>query len=189
MASKALEEYLETIENLPAEINSDLTNLLEKDTEFEELRRGLLKKRTNLLKHKSKNLDKAAQETMLKKCIKDQTKAKSIIESKINSTHQTALALEKHIQRLDQVLASLSGETIELQESITPLRNTTPLLAEEAVYCYCQQVSFGDMIACDNANCEKEWFHYACVGLFAPPKGKWFCNECLAKKRESNDAE
>ncbi|KAL0088308.1 hypothetical protein J3Q64DRAFT_1725028 [Phycomyces blakesleeanus] len=50
----------------------------------------------------------------------------------------------------------------------------------EPRYCYCNQVSFGDMVACDGENCEKEWFHYACVGLVEPPAGKWFCSECLA---------
>ncbi|KAI7862601.1 hypothetical protein BDF14DRAFT_1523090 [Spinellus fusiger] len=49
----------------------------------------------------------------------------------------------------------------------------------EPRYCYCNQVSFGDMVACDGENCEKEWFHYICVGLIEPPAGKWFCNECL----------
>ncbi|KAK1644064.1 hypothetical protein QYE76_061869 [Lolium multiflorum] len=36
----------------------------------------------------------------------------------------------------------------------------------EPTYCICHQVSYGDMIACDNENCEGgEWFHYSCVGL------------------------
>ena len=49
------------------------------------------------------------------------------------------------------------------------------------VYCFCQQVSFGEMVACDNENCEREWFHLPCVGLTSPPQGKWFCDECWAK--------
>ncbi|ORZ00092.1 hypothetical protein BCR42DRAFT_429927 [Absidia repens] len=51
----------------------------------------------------------------------------------------------------------------------------------EPKYCYCNQVSFGDMVACDGDNCEKEWFHYSCVGLTAPPVGKWFCEDCAAE--------
>ncbi|KAJ3278901.1 hypothetical protein HK104_001932, partial [Borealophlyctis nickersoniae] len=27
--------------------------------------------------------------------------------------------------------------------------------------------------------CEIEWFHYGCVGLVSPPKGKWYCTSCL----------
>ncbi|SAM05910.1 hypothetical protein [Absidia glauca] len=53
----------------------------------------------------------------------------------------------------------------------------------EPRYCFCNQVSFGDMVACDGDNCEKEWFHYACVGLTEPPVGKWFCESCSAERR------
>jgi hypothetical protein len=52
---------------------------------------------------------------------------------------------------------------------------------DSKVYCFCQQVSFGEMVACDNENCEREWFHLPCVGLAKSPQGKWFCDECLAK--------
>lgn len=27
-------------------------------------------------------------------------------------------------------------------------------------YCYCERVSFGEMIACDDSNCEREWVSY-----------------------------
>ena len=40
----------------------------------------------------------------------------------------------------------------------------------EPRYCICNQVSYGDMVACDNADCPYEWFHYPCVGVTAPPK-------------------
>ncbi|KAG1446320.1 hypothetical protein G6F56_009611 [Rhizopus delemar] len=48
----------------------------------------------------------------------------------------------------------------------------------EPLYCYCNQVSFGDMVACDSESCEREWFHYPCVGLIEPPAGKWYCEDC-----------
>ena len=48
----------------------------------------------------------------------------------------------------------------------------------EPVYCYCQRVSFGEMVACDNPDCLIEWFHYECVGLDQPPHGKWYCKDC-----------
>ncbi|XP_060523460.1 inhibitor of growth protein 3 isoform X2 [Cylas formicarius] len=50
----------------------------------------------------------------------------------------------------------------------------------EPRYCLCNQVSYGDMVACDNEDCPSEWFHYPCVGITAPPKGKWFCPQCTA---------
>lgn len=79
--------------------------------------------------------------------------------------------------------------------------------ADEARYCYCGDVSYGDMVACENENvilsplwlsntfahlltlyqCEREWFHFECVGLKEPPgrRVKWFCPDCkkiLGKK-------
>ena len=51
----------------------------------------------------------------------------------------------------------------------------------EPTYCFCNRVSFGEMIACDNADCHIEWFHFECVGLApdqARPKGKWYCPDC-----------
>lgn len=53
----------------------------------------------------------------------------------------------------------------------------------EPVYCICQQVSFGEMIACDNADkCPYEWFHLECVGLSEAPSDRWFCPIC--RKRQ-----
>ena len=72
--------------------------------------------------------------------------------------------------------------------------------ADEARYCYCGDVSYGDMVACENEmvsphylwlqnrfgrlltldQCEREWFHFGCVGLKEPPgrRVKWFCPDC-----------
>jgi hypothetical protein len=71
---------------------------------------------------------------------------------------------------------------------------------EEAIYCYCQGISYGEMVACDAENCPREWFHLECVGLEkAPGKNsksnlhlfsssrsytdafslaKWYCDDC-----------
>lgn len=74
----------------------------------------------------------------------------------------------------------------------------------EPLYCYCQQVSYGEMVACDNddvsipgisafqrpsytylpsTQCEIEWFHLACVNLKTVPKGKWYCDNCSVKMK------
>lgn len=70
---------------------------------------------------------------------------------------------------------------------------------EEKKYCYCNAVSYGDMVGCDGEGCEKEWFHLGCIGLDKVPAGKgelqlfevfdqtdmkaakWYCRDC--KKR------
>ncbi|KAL4708987.1 hypothetical protein ACJJTC_005848 [Scirpophaga incertulas] len=56
----------------------------------------------------------------------------------------------------------------------------------EPRYCICNQVSYGDMVACDNQDCPYEWFHYPCVGITAPPKGKWYCPQCQSARRNRN---
>jgi hypothetical protein len=56
----------------------------------------------------------------------------------------------------------------------------------EPLYCFCQQVSYGEMVACDGEHCPYEWFHMECVGLDEPPKGAWFCDQCSAELRNNN---
>ncbi|KAJ7976369.1 PHD finger protein ING [Quillaja saponaria] len=67
------------------------------------------------------------------------------------------------------------------KEYATPMDVDQPIDPNEPTYCVCHQVSFGDMIACDNENCQGgEWFHYSCVGLTPETrfKGKWYCPTC-----------
>ncbi|XP_020578452.1 PHD finger protein ING1 isoform X2 [Phalaenopsis equestris] len=61
-----------------------------------------------------------------------------------------------------------------------------PVDPNEPTYCFCKQVSYGEMVACDNPDCKIEWFHYGCVGLKEQPKGKWYCPNCvgLPKRRK-----
>ncbi|CAM9986552.1 unnamed protein product [Scytosiphon promiscuus] len=65
------------------------------------------------------------------------------------------------------------------------------LSSNEPVYCVCRQVGWGDMIGCDNEDCEHgEWFHYHCVGLkqMVDP-GFWLCPGCSADAREKEKRE
>lgn len=51
-------------------------------------------------------------------------------------------------------------------------------------YCFCNNVSYGDMIGCDDDDCEREWFHLGCVGLSKPPQGTWYCDACLERRAQ-----
>ncbi|CUM66827.1 uncharacterized protein PRCAT00004511001 [Priceomyces carsonii] len=55
--------------------------------------------------------------------------------------------------------------------------------SNEPTYCYCNQVSFGEMVGCDGDDCKREWFHLPCIGFKNPPKGKWYCDDCLVKMK------
>jgi hypothetical protein len=56
-----------------------------------------------------------------------------------------------------------------------------PIDPNEPLYCYCQQVSHGQMVCCDDNDCEREWFHFQCVGLTEEPNGVWYCPDCSIK--------
>ncbi|XP_052863123.1 inhibitor of growth protein 2-like [Anopheles cruzii] len=60
-------------------------------------------------------------------------------------------------------------ETPAAEETVDP---------DEPTYCLCDQISFGEMILCDNDLCPIEWFHFSCVSLISKPKGRWFCPKC-----------
>ncbi|XP_012235820.1 uncharacterized protein MESR4 [Linepithema humile] len=66
---------------------------------------------------------------------------------------------------------------------ITPAVNAPAAERPVKIYCYCQcpydEVS--EMIACDGEDCRIEWFHFECVGIMVPPKGKWYCPDCRKK--------
>ena len=40
---------------------------------------------------------------------------------------------------------------------------------DEPRYCYCNEVSYGEMVGCDADDCPREWFHLDCVGLSRAP--------------------
>lgn len=49
--------------------------------------------------------------------------------------------------------------------------------SDEPTYCYCDSISYGEMVACDNEKrCERKWFHLDCVGLSRAPakNGEFF---------------
>ncbi len=52
--------------------------------------------------------------------------------------------------------------------------------AEKELFCYCDEPSSGRMVACDGEECEREWFHFECVGMSEPPSGDqhWYCRDC-----------
>jgi len=47
-------------------------------------------------------------------------------------------------------------------------------------YCFCNERSYGEMVACENVKCQYEWFHLACIGLKKAPDDQevWYCPAC-----------
>ncbi|KAL8479776.1 hypothetical protein ACS0TY_026639 [Phlomoides rotata] len=76
-----------------------------------------------------------------------------------------------------------AATTAAAAASSTSMELELPVDPNEPTYCFCNQVSYGEMVACDNPDCKIEWFHYGCVGLKEQPKGKWYCSECAGRQR------
>ncbi|PPR82173.1 hypothetical protein GOBAR_AA38541 [Gossypium barbadense] len=125
-----------------------------------------------------------------------------IADEKVALAIQTYDLVDSHIQQLDQYLKMSDDELRREREnaataSPVPSPNSTtkfgrsnesgrgghlPVDPNEPTYCLCNQVSYGEMVACDNPNCKIEWFHFGCVGLKEQPRGKWYCPDCAALK-------
>ncbi|ERL91922.1 inhibitor of growth protein 1 [Dendroctonus ponderosae] len=67
---------------------------------------------------------------------------------------------------------------IQAQREDSPPPEEQVIDPDEPTYCLCDQISFGEMIMCDNDLCPIEWFHFSCVTLTTKPKGKWYCPKC-----------
>ena len=62
-------------------------------------------------------------------------------------------------------------------------QQTTDDNDESRLWCYCEKPSCGEMIMCDNKKCSIQWFHFQCLGITIPPKGKWYCPNCRKLSR------
>jgi hypothetical protein len=49
---------------------------------------------------------------------------------------------------------------------------------KEAIWCFCSQPNYGNMIGCSNDNCTIQWFHFDCLRIRRAPKGDWYCPSC-----------
>ncbi|XP_050414546.1 inhibitor of growth protein 3 [Patella vulgata] len=112
--------------------------------------------------------------------------------TKKQTSKAAALALQQTATTPNTTTAAPPTPTPVIPEPtppVPPVEDTTAELQvvdtwqsdpNEPRYCLCNEVSYGDMVGCDNEDCPIEWFHYGCVGLFQAPKGKWFCPQCVA---------
>jgi hypothetical protein len=231
-----LENFLETIELLPKDLQRNFTLMKDLDgrtqdtiVEIEECVRDY--------KRGVANLPQDERKVKLNKIDDLYQKAKEYSDDKVQLAMQMYEMVDKHIRRLDNDLGrfeqelqskdmtqrrasvsngngqmsttpknrkrentngasslnkrrheSLSDEGGVVDPIDSPTTDTTDVLdmpvdPNEPTYCLCHQVSFGEMIGCDNPDCPIEWFHFQCVGLTSKPKGKWFCSRC-AQERE-----
>ncbi|KAJ7674461.1 hypothetical protein B0H17DRAFT_1161750 [Mycena rosella] len=54
---------------------------------------------------------------------------------------------------------------------------------DDKPYCFCQRVSFGQMIACDDVTCQWEWvLPHRVHRIDDAADGRWFCDACRTKR-------
>ena len=121
------------------------------------------------LKKKIKNKKFLKNKRLLQESFEEKEKEKNINKKGIVSQEQEKKILE-------------NGDLGESWEDVTYKELDGKIGPKEPVYCFCNYISYGNMIKCDNPNCKREWFHFHCVGLKNQPKGKWFCSEKCAKE-------
>ncbi|XP_059615818.1 inhibitor of growth protein 4 isoform X4 [Phlebotomus argentipes] len=104
-------------------------------------------------------------------------------EAKWNNTNASPHVGKHKKQKnadIEERIADLDGHATPHPSDVLDM----PVDPNEPTYCLCHQVSYGEMIGCDNPDCPIEWFHFACVGLTIKPKGKWFCPKCFQDRKK-----
>mmetsp|Transcript_42492 Transcript_42492/g.109253 ORF Transcript_42492/g.109253 Transcript_42492/m.109253 type:complete len:182 (-) Transcript_42492:157-702(-) len=169
----------------------DITRKLKLLKHLDERSAALLEKIEASLSKSDKGDSRPA---ILKSIKDDQQSCLEIAQEKISTAQQTYDLLDLHIRRLDQDLKKFEEErklgkdkankgkkqTGDKRKSTDAGLNEIDMEYDdtEPKYCFCNQVSFGNMVACENPDCKIEWFHFDCVGLTEQPKGMWYCPDC-----------
>lgn len=93
---------------------------------------------------------------------------------------QSQVTLKKTTQKTETKTKKKGKYKKQLKDNSPSLDDDDDIAVDpdEPTYCLCDQISYGEMICCDNDLCPIEWFHFSCVSLSTKPKGKWFCPKC-----------
>lgn len=129
------------------------------------------------------------------------------------SLHEIAQVAQHHFESLemneDEILVSFEEYVLVYNggNTVTDIRQTRANQSKRArkrarkvagessggeeevnpVFCTCRQPSYGEMIACDNKECEIEWFHMGCVTVKEGQK-LWYCANCTKKMEAAKTA-
>ncbi|CDH53573.1 phdfinger domain containing protein [Lichtheimia corymbifera JMRC:FSU:9682] len=221
-SGRYLQEYVQSLENLPSEIKYHWAELQNRNDVAKNLERRMHMNQHDLDKlHKQwfhpeqEKKDKVLRNepVLIKRIQRDYDKLEDLAAERIELVE----GVDRHLNRLGHDLeqvdepggsstsrSSMPGRYSRMHKKSIyaedddilddaalyeppPIKQPTRKRKErdenenEPLYCYCRQVSYGEMVACDGEHCPYEWFHMDCVGLDAPPKGAWYCDDCLAE--------
>lgn len=198
MSITSFDHFIETLEHVPTELQQRFMLMADLDKRAYELIRRI----NDCIREYKASEKKDERISLFKESMDLFDKARGYADDKVDLAMQTYDLVDKHIRRLEGLSGAQAITGLELngtssslgQSRIGGVRDGSggtgciateslavdmPLDPNEPKYCTCHQVSFGEMIACDNKECRIEWFHFACVDLKSKPKGKWYCPECF----------
>ncbi len=107
---------------------------------------------------------------------------KKVLSTKSNTSQLNGKKETKRLNSNSSINNNKKKSKTQIDNSIDDLFIGEPIDPNEPIYCLCSQVSYGEMICCDNELCRIEWFHFPCVDLVYKPKGKWFCPLCRGER-------
>lgn len=161
-----IQEYIETVEKLPREIQRIITEEQKKDAQNQDIERALEEKTKKINKKKSiNNMEKTEICALLESMLEN-------AEEKIILSQKGYLLTLNHIKKLRFNIKNLIAEEKDIFGEGWLSENG------KKTFCICNNETDGNMIACDNDTCLFQWFHYKCVGLKTKPSGKWYCEIC-----------
>lgn len=195
--ARYIENFIDLVENIPNDLSRRITRVHELQLEYET---SLSKLESNLTRFSRQNNLTSNDLRQLKLLLATQhslVQMQEISDNKLAIIQDALDQLDTKSRELDHDFKLINAATSDGTETATNNKSTKTNVntknqssssssqpktsqreSPEPTYCVCHQVSYGDMICCDNDACEIEWFHFQCVSLTSKPKGKWYCPNC-----------
>jgi hypothetical protein len=74
------------------------------------------------------------------------------------------------VTRLSSAVLAPSASAVETQDPASGPPGSQNTVSDQALYCSCQRISFGEMVACDNPDCQGgQWVCHASLPHPPPP--------------------
>merc|ERR1712142_1370249 len=204
-----LEQFIESLEPLPGELQKNFYEMRQMDEKLE-VQKAMAESMADEYNRNANDMSEADLKSNFRKVEAAWQSANKMQEEKVQLATQTYEMVDRHIRRLDSDLSRFESELAERGglETTSPTSDKKvrreikkgedqhalqiapqdvldmPVDPNEPTYCLCHQVSYGEMIGCDNNDCLIEWFHFGCVGLTTKPKGKWYCPKCFGERKK-----
>lgn len=197
--ARYIENFIDLVENVPNDLSRRISRVHELQLDYES---SLSKLETNLTRFSRKESNNGQQTNddlnQLKLLLATQNcliQMQEISDNKLAIIQDALEQLDHKSRELEHDLKLINAATSDGTEtnnknnknnvgnknqssSSSSQPKSSQREEPEPTYCVCHQVSYGDMICCDNDACDIEWFHFQCVSLTSKPKGKWYCPNC-----------